>query len=160
LSRPDQSNRGLGRRRTSVKAKVCLAILAALGVLVFLASSASADTEFGEEGQASGILTNPEGVAVDQSNGDLYVGGGFAHRVAKSEGDGTPLFAWGYGIADGHEELETCTTSCLNGYETPFEAHSVFGPMIDEGGAVAVDPTGEHDVYMVDSGHSRILKFK
>jgi hypothetical protein len=136
------------------------ALIAAFGALTFLAATASADSEFGEEGQASGILTSPEGIGIDQSNGDLYVGGGFAHRVAKFEGNGTPLFAWGYGIADGKEELETCTTSCLQGYETPFEPHSVFGPMIDEGGAVAVDPTGEHDVYLVDSGHSRILKFK
>jgi hypothetical protein len=148
------------RSKAKVNNVALVAFLAALVALVFLASPAVADTEFGEEGQASGILTSPEGIAVDQSSGDLYVGGGFAHRVAKFEAGGTPLFAWGYGIFDGKEELETCTTTCKQGYEMPFEPHSVFGPMIDEGGAVAVDPTGEHDVYVVDNGHSRILKFK
>lgn len=146
----------LGRTR----AVSLIVVLVALGALVFLVSSAAADTEFGEEGQASGILTSPEGIGIDQSSGDLYVGGGFAHRVAKFEGNGNPLLAWGYGIADGKEELETCTTNCREGYEMPFTAHSVFGPMIDNGGAVAVDPTGEHDVYVIDDGHSRIDKFK
>ena len=167
LSNEDASTRAASSGRSGSSARsvgrmsaLSVTAFAVLGALVLLAGTAFADTEFGEEGQASGILTGPEGIAVDQSNGNLYVGGGFAHRVAKFEGTGTPLFAWGYGIADGEEEMETCTTSCLQGNEMPFEPHSVYGPMIDSAAAVAVDPTGEHDVYLVDAGHSRIDKFK
>jgi hypothetical protein len=159
---PTRPSRGDGSRvpsRTRRSGITLVALLAMLCGLVLMAATASADTEFGEEGQSSGILTSPEGIGIDQGTGDVYVGGGFAHRVAKFEADGTPLFAWGYGIEDGAEELETCTTNCLAGYYMPFEPHSVFGPMIDEGGAVAVDPTGEHDIYVLDYGHSRIDKF-
>jgi len=125
-----------------------------------MAVEPATEFEFGEEGQASGIVGDPAGVGVDQSSGNVYIGDGFQHSVNKFEANGTPLFAWGWGILNGAEEEQTCTTSCNPGYSEPFGPHAVFGAKLDQAEAAAVDPTGEHDVYVLDTGYSRIEKFK
>ena len=101
-------------------------------------------------------------MGVDPSSGDVYIADGFGHRVNKFEWNGTPLFAWGVGIVDGKEEEETCTTTCIESYYQPFEPQTAFTPFLANAGPTAVDPTGEHDLYVVDTngGYGRIEKFK
>ena len=128
--------------------------------LLLPATSWAAERIFGEQQNPNaGFLARPpRGVAVDPSNGDLYVGAGFGHKVSKFTSEGSSIFAYGYGILNGEEEEQICTTTCVPWYSMPFRAHSAFGPMLDQAEAVAVDPT-TGDFYVTDSGHNRVLKF-
>jgi hypothetical protein len=133
-------------------AVVCLLAVGG-GVAVALPS------EFGRgEGDESGQFQGPHGIAVEQESGDVYVTDTSNERVDKFGPAGEFLFAWGWGVADGHSEaLQTCTTSCFTG---------VYGGgsgelRLPEGVAVDNDPLSAsyRDVYVTDSANSRVEKF-
>jgi hypothetical protein len=88
----------------------------------------------GLSGSGAGQLQGPDGIAVDAS-GDVYVLD--AGRVDEFSGAGTFIEAWGWGVADGADQLETCTSICQ-------AASSFVGP---EGG-LTIDGAG--DVYTGD----------
>lgn len=52
---------------------------------------------------------NSPAVAVDESNGYLYVADGGNHRVLKFDTSGEFLQAWGYGVSDGANSLQVCS---------------------------------------------------
>ncbi len=88
----------------------------------------------------------------------MYVADKENERVDKFGPGGEFLFAWGWGVADGHTEaLQTCTTSCFAGV---FSGGSgAFG--FPDGVAVDNDPLSAsyRDVYVVDSSNGRVQKF-
>jgi hypothetical protein len=88
--------------------------------------------EAGPGGSGGGEFSGPDGVAIDQATGDVYVVDTGNNRVEKFEASGTYL-------------------SQLDGTETPSGAFS-------EPTAVAVDQASG-DVYVVDSGHDVVDKF-
>ncbi len=128
-----------------------LGLVSAIGV-----GSASAATEFGAVGAESGQFNDPTGVAVD-SMGDVYVSDTKNHRVDKFDGSGSFLLAWGWGVADGAHELQTCTTECESG-ESSVGAGGFEFPT---GVAVDDDPLSNSygDVYVMDNEHARVEKF-
>jgi len=70
-----------------------------------------------EKGEAAlGRFSDPTGVAVNEASGDVYVVDAGDQRIerfhpeAKSE-TGNPVSTWGFGVVDGKEELELCTTN-------------------------------------------------
>jgi hypothetical protein len=130
-------------------------LLALLSVLTLLSTTASADTEFGEEGTDAAKLSSPEGIGVDPTSGDVYVANGFSHRVAKFDADGNSLFAFGWGAATGAEEEQTCTATC---HVSPFNHNSVKGALLVSAEDTAVDPVNG-DVYVTDGGYNRVEKF-
>ena len=135
-----------------------LCLVGTLGILVAVAGQAQAfaDTSFGEqESPEAGYLTNPEGIGVDQSSGDVYVGTGFGHRVAKFDANGNSLFAFGLGAEDGAEEEQTCTVTC---HPSPFTLNSVKVGLLAEADAIAVDPVNG-DIYVTDGNYRRVEKF-
>jgi NHL repeat len=152
--RDARSPAGSGSRRRLVVA------LLAVGVLLLTASAASARAEysvshFGEHncGEAeAGQLCSPVGVGVDAA-GDAYAADLYDYRIDKFDMSGHFLLAFGWGVRDGKEELETCTvtTECRTGSlgsgTTQFALPS----------GVAVDGSG--DVYVFDFGHYRVEKF-
>jgi hypothetical protein len=110
------------------------------------------------EGDGSGQFAFPLGIAVEQESGDVYVADRENERVDKFGPGGEFLFAWGWGVADGHTEaLQTCTASCFAG---------VYGGGSGElrfpaGVAIDNDPLSAsyRDVYVVDTSNDRVQKF-
>jgi hypothetical protein len=90
--------------------------LTALALLAF-APAASADLTIGAPGSGAGQYSNPSGLAVDPSAELLYVADRGNNRIDVFETDGTFLRAFGWGVADGAAELQTCTVTCLEGLE-------------------------------------------
>jgi hypothetical protein len=140
-------------------ARVAAVVLAALGGLLSLAvaPAAATVTQFGSEGEAAGQFFKPDGIAVDQTLRDVYVVDRGNQRVDRFGSEGEFKFAWGWGVADGKEELETCTTSCFSGIEG--SGAGQFN--LPKGVAVDNDPSSasHHDVYVVDAGSNRVEKF-
>ena len=69
---------------------------------------------FGSPGSEAGQfdLTSESSLAIDQSNGDLYVADTGNHRVEKFSPTGAFLFAFGWGVKAGDTSstgLDTCT---------------------------------------------------
>jgi len=105
---------------------------------------------WGTNGTGAGEFVSPNGITAD-SAGDVYVVDPNSHRIQKFDANGTFLLMWGWGVDDGADEFQTCTSVCLAG--TPGSSNGQFEYPSD----VATDAAG--DVYVVDSGNRRIQKF-
>jgi len=146
-------------RRASSRA--CLALLCALAVtLASHTALARGESEFGSYGTQGGQFVEPDGIAVDQQSGDLYIVDTTNARVERFTDAGAFLLAWGWGVADGKtHSLQTCTTvaHCLAGFAGTGVGELGFA----EGVAVDNDPqsSSRHDVYVVDIDSYRVEKF-
>jgi NHL repeat len=103
-------------------------------------ASASIDfvTEWGSFGSGEGQFA-PGGLATD-SSGDVYVADGENDRVQEFSSSGAFIRAWGWGVADGSNSFQVCTSSCQAG---------IFGSgpgQFINGRSVATSPSG--DVYV------------
>lgn len=134
-----------------VTTSLCLA-------MAFTASVAGAETIAGQ-GSSAGTVEHPNGVAVDQGNGDLYVADE-NRRISKFDAEGHFLLAWGFGVADDvSAELQTC------GPEATPPTIKCFAPIISDGQAGAIEPDAvtvdqsSGDVYVADSSRHRVSKF-
>jgi hypothetical protein len=130
---------------------VCAVVL---GIAAGPASAAQLlrNNTFGSFGSGAGQFITPRGVAVDQSNGTIYVADSNQARVDKFNANGQFQEAWGWGVADGNSQFETCTTACQSGQ---------FGNGDGQFGvptSIAVDST-THDVYVGDTVYQRVEKF-
>jgi DNA-binding beta-propeller fold protein YncE len=72
-------------------------------------------TTIGSKGHGAGQMTSPSGVAVNEATGDVYVADTKNNRVDRFSSAGTFIEAWGWGVADGKEEFERCTSVCVAG---------------------------------------------
>jgi DNA-binding beta-propeller fold protein YncE len=116
-------------------------------------------TQFGSYGSGDGQFGNnskevygPTGMVVDPGTGDIYAVDGGNDRVEQFGSSGNFLLTWGWGVADGAAQLETCTASCQAGIQG--NGNGQFNlPSGD-----ALDPaTG--DLYVVDGGNQRVEVF-
>ncbi|THD79796.1 MAG: hypothetical protein E7812_08715 [Phenylobacterium sp.] len=102
-----------------------------------------------------GTLSSPQGVAIDQSSGDVYVADSGKARVEKFDALGNLVL--GFGADVGGAGVDTCTTTCGPG--TPGTAPGSFTTP----GFLAVDndPSSAsfHDVYVADVADNTISKF-
>jgi IPT/TIG domain/NHL repeat len=104
----------------------------------------------GGAGQFDLAAIYADGIAID-SSGDVYVADSANQRIDEFSHGGAFIKAYGWGIADGIYEFETCTSTCRAG--------------LGGGGAgafnylhgVATDSSG--DVYVADSANDRIDDF-
>jgi NHL repeat len=142
--------------------RLCLTLLSVLlGTLAWAAGPATAATEFGRFGQGAGEFIEPNGIAVDQESGDVYVVDSNNERIEKFTREGAFLLTWGWGVADGKTEaLQTCTAAaaaCFPGFGGTGSGEFSF----TEGVAVNNDPSSPsyHDVYVVDISNHRVEKF-
>ncbi len=149
------------------------ALLCALsGVLAVGAGSAgAAASKFGELGEGAGQLGVPIGVAVNNdlssaSAGDVYVTSHAINRVNRFSGSGAFQLAWGWGVANGGNETQTCgpqatppTDTCQGAKETETAGAATY----PTGVAVDNDPLSASagDVYVVQAGGgmNRVEKF-
>ncbi len=152
---------------------VALSALAASLLLAALALPASAQAAplpqlwtscFSVEGgSGANECDRPVGVAADPNTpGHVYIADSSNHRIDEFNAWGAFVKSWGWGVADGSLEPQTCgpgatppTASCRAGIRD-FEGGGVGGGgQLSTANGVAVDSAG--DVYAVDS--SRIQKF-
>lgn len=138
------------RQRRLVSALLC-AFAAAL------AGSAPASARvFAPGGAFAGEVSSPEGVAVDQSSGLVYVADNGNNRIDEFTRAGVFVRAVGFGVRDGANQLETCTTAttCREG-------------LVGGGGAGETKPVGiavdssTHRVYVSEpvANRSRVQEF-
>ncbi|MEM6319282.1 MAG: 3-coathanger stack domain-containing protein [Bacteroidota bacterium] len=97
---------------------------------------------FGSSNEFTGIAQDIEG--------NFYVSDN-KNRINKIDQDGNFLFAWGWGVATGANQLETCTSNCLDGIAGSGDGQ-LAGPR-----EMAIDASG--NIYVVDSVNARIQKF-
>ncbi len=136
------------KRVALVAAFLCLA----------LSSRASGEVIVGAPGNGAGEMLQPRGVAVDESTDLLYVADRGNNRVDVFDAD-THAFlrAFGWGVADGSSELQTCTTTCLPGVAGAGagQFNGLTGIAVDNGpvsGSLGA-------VYVADSKNARVQKF-
>lgn len=105
----------------------------------------------GIAGSGAGQLTNPQGIAYDLANEDLYVSDTASNRIEVFTTAGAFVRAFGWGVSNGKEELQTCTNACKAGL-----AGSGKGQLSSPKG-LAVASGG--DLLVADSANSRIEVF-
>jgi NHL repeat len=111
----------------------------------------------GSAGIRGGEFNNPQGIAVDQTDGSVYVTEQNNVRIQKFDADGNFLAAWGRDVLDnGVTATEVCTVaaSCKNGATGVLggEFAGVFA------GHPAVNPSGGN-VVVADPGNRRVQEF-
>jgi NHL repeat len=133
-----------------------LALLVATAVLLLVgASQAMAATVVAGSGEGAGQVSDPNGLAADFETGRFYVADQENHRIDVFDSAGHFVMAFGWGVADGKAEPETCgpaasppTASCRQGLEGG--GGGELGRPLD----VAVDNSpssaSRHDVYVID----------
>ena len=107
-------------------------------------------TQFGKEGTGVGQLKEPKGVAVT-TGGYVFVVDAGNNRIDKFKEDGEFVLGFGFGVVNGKEEPEICTTSCQAGL-TGSGNGEFNGPR-----GVAVSASG--DVLVADAFNDRIQEF-
>jgi hypothetical protein len=159
----------MGARRVALA--VLLSVCAVAGICVGGAGIALAEGSFqfgGPEGDESGQLTLPHGLAIDGQSDAIYAGEFSDERVSKFDGSGSFLFASGWGVipgangSEGANEFQTCTsaTGCFQGRAGGGDGEFASSCGAD-GVAVDNDPLSASykDVYVGDFCNYRVQKF-
>ena len=107
---------------------------------------------FGSSGTGDGQFANAYGTAVNTSSGDVYVVDQFNHRVERFDAAGSFHDAFGWGVADGKEEAEVCSSNCLAGLQGAGIGQ------FDTPSGLAVDQS-DGSVYVADSNNNRVERF-
>jgi len=103
------------------------------------------------EGQFNYLYSNvPMGIAVD-SSGNVFVTDTANNRIQKFDTNGNFITMWGWGVATGANQFETCTSSCQAGVYGSSDGQFK-NPM-----GVTVDSSG--NVFVVDTYNNRIQEF-
>ncbi|MGC1164773.1 MAG: hypothetical protein WA862_01560 [Solirubrobacterales bacterium] len=145
----------------------CLPILVAALALLTLPARAAVPApdllwqapEGGKTGSEAGHLDSPIGLATDPNTGHVFVLDRGNTRVDEFTAWGEFVKAWGWGVATGDSQPQTCgpqaappTTTCLPGIKGTSAGQ--FGGLR---GGIAVDEAG--DVYVADMENTRVQKF-
>jgi hypothetical protein len=144
-----------------VKYSPALLLLTLSLALLGLAPSAQAATTICSAGEKVGQCESPQGLATDFETGRLYVADKRNNRVDVFEANGAFAFAFGWGVADGVAEPQTCgpaatppTANCraglAGGGAGEFDSVSPNNGLADI--AVDNDPASpsHHDVYVLE----------
>jgi hypothetical protein len=126
------------------------------GTAAFEVCNAPGPCRAGITGPGAGQLATPQGIAVDQDSGDVYVTNQNNRRIDKFDSSGNFLFAFGWGVDTGAAVLETCTTASTCQAGTTGAGAGQFATTLS--GHVAVDPRNG-DVVVADPGNRRVQKF-
>lgn len=127
-------------------------------IFLFLpTSTASAFKVISETGSGAGSTHEPRGLAVDVETGRLFVADTGNNRIDVFDQNGNFERSFGWGVKNGANELQVCTTTCRAGLAGS-------GPgQFNRPAKIAVDNSpgspSRHSVYVVDYGNSRIQKF-
>jgi DNA-binding beta-propeller fold protein YncE len=164
------TRRGTSRRRSPSPLAAALGLtglVLALICLTAVPSSALAapPPSFATEGTGPGQLSaEPGAVAIEQSTGDVYVADRNNNRIVKFGPEGEFKLAFGWGVADGAAEPQTCgpesaslSSSCRAGLEGAGGGEFAF----PEGIAIDNDQlsSSHGDLYIADVRNHRVEKF-
>jgi hypothetical protein len=137
-----------------------LAAVLAIAILTIAARPALAlPTGFATNGPGAGqIEGEAQGIAVDQSAGNVYIADPQNYRIDKFGPEGEFLFSFGWGVENGAAEAQICTTAtgCRAGLE------GAGAGQFNSPTGIAVDNSAgpsEGDVYVLDTRNSRVEKF-
>lgn len=110
----------------------------------------SLDSQTGTSGVVSGV-------AASATSHDVYVTDTGNRRIAEFSSSGLFIRAWGWGVATGASELQTCTAVCQPGLsgEGPGEFELPTSVAVDNDASSA----SFGDVYVGDSGDNLVTKF-
>jgi hypothetical protein len=122
------------------------------------AQTCTSGCQAGVAGTGAGMFSTPQGIAINQTTGHVYVRDSGNRRVQEFTANGAFVRAWGFGVATGASAFEICTSGCLAG---------LAGAGIGQFGTSAVASNGidvnqaDGDVYVVDPASTgrRILRF-
>ncbi|HEX4115159.1 MAG TPA: RHS repeat-associated core domain-containing protein [Solirubrobacteraceae bacterium] len=107
-------------------------------------------TQFGSSGTGDGQFKFPFGVAINKTTGDIYVADRENYRIQEFSSSGTFIRTFGYGVSDGAEKYEICTSSCRAG---------LMGSKVSEfwePDGIAIDSSG--NLWVVDEVNDRLEK--
>lgn len=112
--------------------------------------------QWGSSGTDAGQFQGPTGVGVD-SAGDVFVVDTLNDRVQEFDPSGDFLRAWGSGVVDGAQQLETCTpvSQCRAGNNG--SAVGEFNYPLSQPAGIAADSAG--NVYVTDFDNARVQEF-
>ena len=148
----------LGRERVFDIQRARMLAAAVLITLTLGATSARANlaTIFATFGAGAGEVNRPDGVAVDQADGVVYIADESNNRIDEFDENGVFIRAFGFGVRTGAAEFQSCTvaTTCQAGTSDVFVAKA---GMIHPS-ALLVDPT-THNVFASDIGSYRVEEF-
>jgi hypothetical protein len=106
-----------------------------------------------------GFLDGPQGIAIDQSDGSVYVMDEDNARVVKYDRNGSFLWTVGNTVnADGLPSPDVCLAgdTCKTGTNDVAE----YGFTTNSVGHIGVDPNAPHDVFVADEDHNRVQVFE
>lgn len=141
---------GVRRRQIALFGLALMVVMA--GSLSFGGAAAPAAEPHPKLGEF-GSFTNPNGIAVDESNGDVYVADIGTNTVSKFDENGDPVDFFALG------------SNQLTGLRTPAAAFSFPTSAYGTPAAIAVDNSksasdpSAGDLYVMDAGHGVVDKF-
>jgi hypothetical protein len=136
------------------------ALLLALGGAQAQAAPKGVVDIFGSAGTQGAQFNTPRGVAVRQSNGDIYVVDSANHRVQRFDAVGF-VSAWGRDvISGGGTGFEICTMAitCKQGSTGPPSPPDGPAGELSSPQGIAIDQS-DGSVYVTDQGNLRVQKF-
>ncbi len=116
-----------------------------------LSPSGSYLAAYGSSGSGAGQFSGATGIAINRSSGNAYVSDRLNMRVEEFSAAGSFVRTFGFGVTDGLEKPEVCTSSCRKG-----NVGSGGGQFRTPDG-IAIDAAG--NVWVADSGNNRIEEF-
>jgi RHS repeat-associated protein len=111
-------------------------------------SEALYSSQFGSAGSGAGQFSVPIGMAIE-SGGDIWVADSSNNRLEKFSAGGTFIEAVGFGVSDGKEKYEICTSSCQAGIAGKGEGQ------FDVPKDIAIN-SSTGNIYVADSSNGRI----
>jgi ribosomal protein S14 len=126
------------------------------GAAAFEVCNAPGPCLAGITGPGAGQLASPQGIAVDQDSGAVYVTSQNNRRIEKFDSSGNFLFAFGWGVDTGAQAVETCTAASTCQAAVSGANAGRFATVFS--GHVAVDPRNG-DVVVADPGNRRVKTF-
>src|SRR5262249_13215047 len=126
------------------------------GATTAWASLFSPVSTFGSPGSGSGELQTPTGMAIQATNGAVYVADTGNTRIVKFDAKGLFIAAWGWGVTDGAAQSEVCTSNkCQAGIpgSGPGQFSRPTTIPVSAAGASA------NKVLVGDAGNNVVLKF-
>ncbi len=112
--------------------------------------------DYGSAGSGDGQLLGPKDVAVDSSNGDVYVADTGNHRIVKFDSSGNFLAAWGWGVSDGSPAPQVCTSGCQAGLPGSGAGQFTTPRFVEVDNST--EPSAG-DVYVADTSDGLVQKF-
>jgi hypothetical protein len=128
-----------------------LSLLVAVTVMAVLASVTPALAETHPFRFSFGSFTNPNGIAVEESTGDVYVADLATNTVSKFDSSGALIESWGSkGVLDG-------SSTATGPFSFPNEPGNPASIAVDN--SISPSDPSAGDLYVLDAGHGVIDKF-